>query len=101
MTAVAAELALAAGASRLFDAHIDRVRGAVAELATLDTAPAQLRARPVTAAMALGLQGSLLLRTAPAAVAEAFLAARLGPERDLEYGTLPAGTDFTAILDRQ
>ncbi|MFD4267568.1 acyl-CoA dehydrogenase family protein [Rhodococcus sp. NPDC058481] len=96
-----AELALAAGASRLFDAHLDRTRGALAELATLDPAQAQLRARPVAAAMALGLQGSLLLRTAPTAVAEAFLAARLGPDRDLEYGTLPAGTDFAAILDRQ
>ena len=96
-----AELALASGASRLFDDHLSRIRGALAELATLDTAQAQLRARPVAAAMALGLQGALLLRTAPTAVAEAFLAARLGPERDLEYGTLPVGTDFGAILDRQ
>jgi putative acyl-CoA dehydrogenase len=96
-----AELALASGASRLFDDHLTRIRGALAELATLDTAQAQLRARPVAAAMALGLQGALLLRTAPSTVAEAFLAARLGPERDLEYGTLPVGTDFGAILDRQ
>ncbi|MFC7449007.1 acyl-CoA dehydrogenase family protein [Rhodococcus daqingensis] len=95
-----AELALASGESRLFDEHLTRIRGALAELATLDTAQAQLRARPVAAAMALGLQGSLLLRTAPSTVAEAFLAARLGPERDLEYGTLPVGTDFGTILDR-
>ncbi|MFE3292005.1 acyl-CoA dehydrogenase family protein [Rhodococcus sp. NPDC059234] len=95
-----AELAEARGASVLFDAHHDRMRGALAELATLDQAQAQLRARAVAASMALGLQASLLLRTAPSAVAEAFLAARLGADRDLEYGSLPAGTDFAAILDR-
>ncbi|MFC9790817.1 acyl-CoA dehydrogenase family protein [Rhodococcus sp. NPDC127528] len=95
-----AELAEARGASALFDAHQDRMRGALAELATLAPAQAQLRARAVTASMALGLQASLLLRTAPTAVAEAFLAARLGPDRDLEYGSLPAGTDFAVILDR-
>ncbi|MFD4470339.1 acyl-CoA dehydrogenase family protein [Rhodococcus sp. NPDC058505] len=95
-----AELAKARGASTLFDAHQDRMRAALAELATLDQAQAQLRARSVAASMALGLQASLLLRTAPTAVAEAFLAARLGEARDLEYGSLPAGTDFAAILDR-
>ncbi|MCL2535475.1 MAG: acyl-CoA dehydrogenase family protein, partial [Nocardiaceae bacterium] len=95
-----AELNLARGASTLFDAHLDRVRAMLAELATLDPATAQFRARPVAAAMALGLQGSLLLRTAPTAVAEAFIGARLGADRDLEYGSLPAGTDFAAILER-
>ncbi|WP_433604377.1 acyl-CoA dehydrogenase family protein [Prescottella agglutinans] len=95
-----AELNLARGASTLFDAHLDRVRTMLAELATLDPASAQFRARPVAAAMALGLQGSLLLRTAPTAVAEAFVGARLGADRDLEYGSLPAGTDFAAILER-
>lgn len=95
-----AELAQARGASALFDAHHDRMRRALAELATLDQTQAQLRARSVVASMALGLQASLLLRTAPAPVAEAFLAARLGADRDLEYGSLPAGTDFAAILDR-
>ncbi|RVW00491.1 acyl-CoA dehydrogenase family protein [Rhodococcus spongiicola] len=95
-----AELNLARGASSLFDAHLDRVRAMLAELATLEPAAAQLRARPVAAAMALGLQGSLLLRWAPNPVAEAFIGARLGADRDLEYGSLPAGTDFAAILER-
>ncbi|MGO4203346.1 acyl-CoA dehydrogenase family protein [Rhodococcus sp. TAF43] len=95
-----AELNLARGASSVFDAHLDRVRAMLAELATLDPTTAQFRARPVAAAMALGLQGSLLLREAPTAVAEAFITARLGADRDLEYGTLPAGTDFAAILER-
>ncbi|WP_137726091.1 acyl-CoA dehydrogenase family protein [Prescottella subtropica] len=95
-----AELSLARGASALFDAHHDRMRSLLGELAGLDAAAAQSRARRVAAAMALALQGSLLLRTAPTPVAEAFLAARLGPDRDLEYGSLPAGTDLAAILKR-
>ncbi|MGW4480560.1 acyl-CoA dehydrogenase family protein [Rhodococcus triatomae] len=95
-----AELAKARGASALFDAHHDRMRTALTELATLDQGSAQLRARSVAASMALGLQASLLLRDSPTAVADAFLVARLGPDRDLEYGSLPAGTDFGAILDR-
>jgi putative acyl-CoA dehydrogenase len=50
--------------------------------------------------MALCLQGSLVVRDAPAAVADAFCAARLGRDGGLEYGTLPAGTDFDAIIER-
>lgn len=95
-----AELTQARGASALFDAHQDRIRATLSALTTVDPAAAQVRARPVAAAMALGLQASLLLRTAPTEVAEAFLAARLGPDRDLEYGSLPTGTDLTAIVDR-
>jgi len=50
--------------------------------------------------MALCLQGSLLVRHAPAAVADAFCASRLGGDGGLEYGTLPAGSDFGAIIAR-
>ena len=38
--------------------------------------------------------------TAPPAVADAFCASRLGGDGGLEYGTLPAGTDFGAIIER-
>ena len=50
--------------------------------------------------MALCLQGSLLVRHGPPAVADAFCASRLGGEGGLEYGTLPAGSDFQAIVAR-
>jgi putative acyl-CoA dehydrogenase len=33
-------------------------------------------------------------------VADAFCAGRLAGEAGREYGTLPAGTDFGAIVDR-
>ena len=57
-------------------------------------------ARRLVEDLALALQGSLLVRNAPAAVADAFCAARLGGDGGLEYGTLPAGCDFEAIVER-
>jgi len=50
--------------------------------------------------LALALQASLLVRHAPPAVADAFCAARLGGEGGRAYGTLPAGVDALAIIDR-
>jgi putative acyl-CoA dehydrogenase len=50
--------------------------------------------------MALCLQGSLLVRHAPAPVADAFCAARLTGDAGLHYGTLPAGVDAAAIVAR-
>ena len=50
--------------------------------------------------LAMALQGSLLVRHAPHEVADAFCAARLGSDRGRSYGTLPAGSGFTAIIDR-
>ena len=63
----------------------------------------EVRARRVVERMALSLQGSLLVRTAPPAVADAFVGSRLGGESgppSWAFGTLPAGTDFEAIIDR-
>ena len=58
------------------------------------------RMRYVTELMALTLQGSLLLRHAPTAVAEAFCASRLAPRYRGAFGTLPSGCDLDAIIER-
>ena len=50
--------------------------------------------------MALAVQGSLLVRFGDEAVAEAFCASRLEGDWGHAFGTLPAGTDFTRIIDR-
>jgi putative acyl-CoA dehydrogenase len=50
--------------------------------------------------MALVLQGSLLVRHAPAEVADAFCASRLAGDWGHAFGTLPAGTDTVAIIER-
>jgi putative acyl-CoA dehydrogenase len=51
--------------------------------------------------MALAFQGSLLVRWGHPAVADAFCASRLDPgAAGLALGTLPAGVDTGAIVDR-
>jgi putative acyl-CoA dehydrogenase len=89
------ELEAARGADRRLDAHLDGLKGQFADPATLES-----RARRVVESMALALQGALLVRHGAPAVADAFCASRLGRDGGLEYGTLPAGTDFEAIIER-
>ena len=66
-----------------------------------DTATLELRARHVVERMALALQASVLLgEGADAQVAEAFCRSRLGGERGLVFGTLPADAPFERLLER-
>jgi putative acyl-CoA dehydrogenase len=58
------------------------------------------RARRVVEKMALALQGSLLVRYGDEAVADAFCASRLFGDWGQAFGTLPAGADFTRIIER-
>jgi putative acyl-CoA dehydrogenase len=88
-------LALARGADARLDAAVDRL---AAELSTMDGAEGG--ARRLVELMALALQGSLLVRHAPAAVADAFCATRLAGDWGHAFGTLPAAVDCAAILDR-
>ena len=50
--------------------------------------------------LAVAFQASLLVRTAPPAVADAFCAGRLGESRGRVFGTLPRGIDGSAIVER-
>ncbi|UVS79764.1 acyl-CoA dehydrogenase family protein [Actinokineospora sp. UTMC 2448] len=93
--ALMAELAQARGADARLDAATARLH---AELSDPDGIEG--RARRVVELMALVLQGSLLVRHSPAAVADAFCASRLGGDWGHAFGTLPSSADVTAILDR-
>ncbi|HLH46012.1 MAG TPA: acyl-CoA dehydrogenase family protein, partial [Acidimicrobiales bacterium] len=93
--AVVAELDAAVGADRRYDAAVAAVR---AELGASEVAEA--RARRVVERLALALQGSLLVRFGHPAVADAFCASRLGGDGGLAFGTLPAGIDVRAIVER-
>jgi putative acyl-CoA dehydrogenase len=90
-----AECELAAGADPRLDAHLEQVRG---DLAALSHENPQWMARRLVEGMALALQAGLLVRHAPAAVADAFCG-RLEAGRRA-FGTLPGGTDAEAILER-
>jgi putative acyl-CoA dehydrogenase len=90
-----AEVELAAGADARFD---DAVAGLRKELSSLEDP--QFGARRLVETMALVLQGSLLVRHAPRAVADAFCASRLGGDWGVAFGTLPRGVDTGAIIGR-
>jgi len=93
--ALFAEVEEAAGAEPRLDSFAASVRE---ELGDVDEIEA--RARRVVERMALALQGSLLVRFADPAVADAFCASRLAGEWSGAFGTLPAGLDFGAIVER-
>jgi putative acyl-CoA dehydrogenase len=58
------------------------------------------QARTIVRDLVLAMQAALLLRHAPAAVAEAFCASRLGEEFGGTFGLLPPGIDCRAIVER-
>ncbi|GAA1841682.1 acyl-CoA dehydrogenase family protein [Pseudonocardia ailaonensis] len=92
--AVLDEIALAQGADKRFDR-------AVSTLRTELTRAEPRTARRVAELMALCLQGSLLLRTAPAEVADVFLAGRLQPDGPWRTaGTLPDGIPAKPLVER-
>lgn len=94
-----AEVSLARGADARLDAHLDATRRLVTEVAA-DPAP-DAQARRLVASLALALQASLLVRFAPAAVADAFTGARLGDAASAGlYGVLPRGADAAGIAGR-
>ena len=65
-----------------------------------DAETIQYRARKVAEDISLALQGSLLLRHGHPAVADVFLASRLGGQWGGAFGTLPTGLDLAPVLER-
>ena len=100
--ALLAEVA-AAEAEPLVAAAAASLRAAVKEVAA-DPAAAQRQARLLAGQITVTLQAALLVRHAPAAVASAFCATRLGPAPAggpaTPFGSLPDGLDTAAILER-
>ena len=97
LPAFLAEVKLASGANADLDAHVESLERDIGGL--LDGDP-QWAARRIVEDLGLALQGSLLVRGAPEAVSDAFCASRLGGRAGRAYGTLPAGVDAAAIIDR-
>lgn len=89
------ELARSAGQDPRLDGHVERLRPQLGDLDTIG-----YRARKIAEDICLALQGSLLVRHGHPAVAEAFLATRLGGQWGGAYGTMPAGLDLAPILER-
>ena len=90
-----AEIGEAAGEDVRLDAFTEATLSRLGDLEQIEA-----RARSLVERMALALQGSLLVRFGDPAVADAFCATRLEGDWGYAFGTLPAGTDFGAIIDR-
>jgi putative acyl-CoA dehydrogenase len=97
--ALRAELGLARGGDRRLDAWAAALAG---DLRTTGAPPEMPEggARRLAERLALALQGALLVRHAPAAVADAFCGSRLAGDVGRAFGTLPGGTDWKTILER-
>lgn len=89
------ELAVTAGHDPRLDAHVGALKPQLGDVETI-----QYRGRQVAEDISLALQGSLLVRHGHPAVAEAFLASRLGGQWGGAFGTLPTGLDLAPIIER-
>jgi putative acyl-CoA dehydrogenase len=100
--ALLAETGLAAGGDRRLDAARERLHAELKEAAADPGAGAQYAARRLAGLITVTLQASLLVRHAPAAVADAFCASRVEPAElpGGAFGTLPDGLDLNPVLDR-
>ncbi|MFF7467499.1 acyl-CoA dehydrogenase family protein [Streptomyces sp. NPDC008092] len=89
------EIGRAHGADHRLDRAVKDLFSELADLEGMET-----RARRLVERLATVLQGSLLVRFAPAEVADAFCASRLGNDWGATFGTLPGNLDLTAVVDR-
>ncbi len=90
-----AEVELAAGGDERLDSSITGLRKECEDLDQIES-----RARRLVEHLATVFQGSLLVRHAPAFVADAFCASRLTGDGGHAFGTLPVGIDTNAIIER-
>jgi putative acyl-CoA dehydrogenase len=96
--ALFAEIWEARGGDHRLDIYVSELRTQLDRSEDLEP-----RARRLVERLALALQASLLVRHAPAEVADAFCASRLAGEGGRAFGTLPAGVagvEFGKILER-
>ena len=82
------------------DPRLDRFTEGLKRDITSSPETLESRARKVVEGMALAFQGSLLVRYGDRTVADAFCASRLDGDHGGAFGTLPAGIDFGAIIER-
>ncbi len=92
--ALFAELAHARGANTLLDRHVIALKASFAGDSN------EANARRLAGNVALALAAAQLVRHAPAAVADAYCASRLGDGGAGALGTLPASVDYAAIVAR-
>ena len=93
--ALLAEIAAARGGHAVLDASLLQL-----ERELIDPVQLELRSRHLVERLALTLQASLLVRSAPSAIADAFCSSRLAGAHGLAFGTLAPGVHMQSILQR-
>jgi len=88
------EIERARGDNATLDAEIDALRDRLVQM------PPESEARRLVERMAIVLQASILVRHAPAFVADAFCATRLATRPGFAYGALDAKIDTARLLER-
>lgn len=88
----------ARGADPRLDRHLDSLKQTLVGLAGSDDP--QFLARRVVGDMAVAFQASMLVQHAPHLVADAYCGAHLDAGGGGRYGTLPAGIDAAALIER-
>lgn len=89
------EVETARGGNASLDRHTKALKEDMRETSDFED-----RARDLVDRLAVGLQASILVKHAPAAVADAFCVSRLDSHGAHQYGALPRHVDFGAILAR-
>ena len=93
--AVFNELETARNLNDFYDHFLLKLKDEFLNLSNLE-----FRARRIVEKLALALQASVLLKTAPDFVAEAFCISRLSDNNYLSFGTLPFGVETKKIIER-
>ncbi len=93
--ALFAELTSLRGASELLDREVAFLADTFNQVGTLEQ-----RSRFVVERAALALQAATLLQSGHEDIAEVFCRSRLGGERGLAFGTLPADAPMTELIER-
>ena len=89
------ELEKSTGADLRYDRAVKVLKDQLAELDQVE-----YRARHLVDQMALAMQAHLLMQSGNSAVAEAFIASRLGSSGAHNTGTLPTGVDVKTLIER-
>lgn len=89
------EIESAKSANKNFDTFARNI-----EKELLDVDNLEFRARRVVEKLAIALQASVLLKTAPNFISEAFCNSRLSVDNHQSFGTLPVGTQVEKIINR-
>jgi putative acyl-CoA dehydrogenase len=93
--AVFNELETARNLNDFYDKFLLKLKNEFSDLSNIE-----FRARRIVEKFALALQANVLLKTAPAFLAEAFCISKLSDNNCLSFGTLPVGVEAEKIVER-